>query len=258
MTAAQSALLGVIQGLTEFLPVSSSGHLVLAQKFFGFREVHVLVDALLHMGTLLAVLVYFRSDIKAILLGPDRRLAGLLVLGSLPAAIVGLTLKHYIEAAFTSVPIVSAMLLLTGAVLALGDWKSRRPLKRRGLQEARAMDAVGVGLAQAAAIMPGLSRSGSTIVAGIWLNLEPEAAARFSFLLAVPAVLGASALELVSSGAGARPPVSVMAVGMASAFVVGMLAIATLLKVLREGRLRAFSYYCFALGTISLLAYYLL
>jgi undecaprenyl-diphosphatase len=251
-------ILGMIQGLTEFLPVSSSGHLVLAQRLLGFDPPGVLLEAILHWGTLAAILVVFRADVAAILRSltkrgaiEDRKEIGLLVAGTVPIVVLGLLLRTTIDGIFGSAIVVGASFLATGSLLALTAFVRRRVERNR----ARFSDAVVVGLAQAASILPGLSRSGATIAVGRFAGMTPRGAARFSFLLAIPALFGAGLLNLweaVRAGSGDVAWLGLL-VGLASAFVVGVAAIRVLLAVISGGRFWVFSVYCVAVGFLVLL-----
>jgi undecaprenyl-diphosphatase len=253
------AILGAIQGLTEFLPISSSGHLVLAQRLLGLDPPGVLLEALLHWGTLAAVVLVFRSDIAAIAssLTPRgsierRKEIGLIAAGTVPIVVAGLLLRTSIDAAFSSLAIVGGSLVATGVVLGLTGIVRRRVERN----VARFPDALVVGLAQAASLLPGLSRSGVTISAGLLAGLTPKGAARFSFLLAVPALFGAGLVSLwdaVHAG-GVQAPWLGLAIGTATAFLVGLAAIKLLLSILSQGRFWVFAVYCLALGA-SVLAF---
>ncbi|MCD4678168.1 MAG: undecaprenyl-diphosphate phosphatase, partial [Desulfobacula sp.] len=210
----QGIILGIIQGLTEFLPVSSSGHLVLGQIFFGITQYQLTFDISVHMGTLLAVLVVYSSDIlamissvfgflsKAVLFKPvshlvnkdkNLQLAGLIVIGSIPTAIIGLVLKQLEHVLFTSEVLVGLMLILTGTIL----WVSRNYYfsenKTSGFGNKNALL---IGVSQGLAVIPGISRSGTTIAVGMFLGLDRHTAAKFSFLLSIPAILGAQVLSI--------------------------------------------------------------
>jgi undecaprenyl-diphosphatase len=256
MTLWQAIVLGVVQGVTEFLPISSSGHLVIAQHLFGLREEQLALTVFLHFGTLLAIVVVFRNDIVAVLT-VQRRLIGLVLLGSIPAAVVGIAFHRQIEQAFASVLVVGVALLVTGLLLTLAE-RSRQLLRaavgeaeRTDLDHIRPLDALLIGLAQAVAILPGISRSGSTISAALLCGLNRDAAARFSFLLAIPALGGAALLELRAvAGTGQLAwPVGAVVAGVASAFLSGVASLKLLLAVLRQRRLLIFAAYCFILGT---------
>ncbi|MDF1554220.1 MAG: undecaprenyl-diphosphate phosphatase [Deferrisomatales bacterium] len=258
MGGVEGALLGLIQGLTEFLPVSSSGHLVLAQSLIpSFHQPGVLFDTLLHLATLFAVLVFFRRDVWNLLasLGPggdagSRRVVALLLLATIPTGLIGVGFKDALEALFHEPRAAAAMLLVTGAVLWLSELRRHRPL---GLAEIGVPRSLAVGLAQGLAIIPGISRSGSTIAIATLLGVRGEDAARFSFLLSIPAICGAVVLqvgEISEVPAGAGVP---YLLGALVAFVSGLLAIRLLMQVIRARRFRWFAVYCWALGSAYLL-----
>jgi len=258
MGGVESVLLGLLQGLTEFLPVSSSGHLVLAQSLLpGFRQPGVLFDVLLHGGTLGAVLVYFRREVGELLAslrpGGDpshRRLALLLVVATVPTGLIGVLFKDQLEALFHAPRAAAAMLLVTGVLLWVSEALARPRLGLEGLGYGRALV---VGVVQGLAIVPGISRSGSTIAAGTLLGIRGEDAARFSFLLSVPAVLGAVVLQARELGGVDPGALAVYAAGALAAFCAGLWAIRFLLAVIRRGRFRWFAVYCWCLGAGYLL-----
>lgn len=251
----ESIILGILQGLTEFLPVSSSGHLVLAQSLLpGFSAPAAAFDVLLHGGTLVAVVLYFHRDLADITVGLGRpgegglKLPALLVAGTIPAGIVGVLFADRIKPMFSS-PLtasfgleVTGLLLLAAAVIGSGRKKSVLDLSYA--------HAVIIGVFQALAIIPGISRSGATITVAMFLGYSAPEAARFSFLLSIPAIGGALVLE---SGALAAAgfPVPFFAGALAAA-VVGWVSIAVLMNLLSRGKLYPFAIYCLALGSISL------
>lgn len=250
-------VLGVIQGATEFLPISSSGHLVLAQRWLGIDPPGVLLEALLHWGTLLAVLVVFRGDLLRLLRGlspkgtvEDRKDIGLLIAGSVPIVVLGLGLRSTIGGLFASTTMLAAGFLTTGILLLLPRVFHRRVERNR----ARFADALIVGLAQASAILPGLSRSGATISLGRLSGMTPRGAARFSFLLAIPALLGAGLISLWDAAAAGTPGVEgwEMVSAMLAAFIVGWGAIRFLLALLSRGTLWVFAPYCLVLGGLTM------
>lgn len=256
-TATSLLLLAVLQGLTEFLPVSSSGHLVLAQTAMGLDEPAIVVDVALHVGTLFAVLAVYRRDVAGLVVGLlDRRWREplLIALGTLPAVAVGLFAKDAVERAFESPRTAAWGLLGTATLLAVGETLRRRRLRRERAPVALdARIALLVGLAQACAICPGISRSGSTIAMGLALGLAPVAAARFSFLLAIPAIAGAALLQLsdaLEPGALGEPGVLLVAVVVAA--LVGLAALRFLLAFLGRGAFAWFSGYCLVLGLVAL------
>jgi undecaprenyl-diphosphatase len=248
----KAILLGLIQGLTEFLPVSSSGHLVIFQDLFGFHENSLLFDVFLHVGTLVPVVIVFRNEIRT-LLTTRRTWPALLVAGTVPIALVGLLLHKQIETTFETVRWVGPLLLVNAGVLLAGG-----PLA--GLHQRKRAPgwrhALAVGVAQAAAIMPGISRSGTTISTGMATGLDREDAARFSFLLAIPAIVLALVYKLSilpARGAAVGPAMwGAIAVGTLVSMLVGYAALRVLLAVVRRRRLGRFGWYCLAVGAASL------
>lgn len=245
-------LMGLLQGLTEFLPVSSSGHLALAEVWLGLKWPGLLFEALLHLGTVASIVVFYRRRILALARRPTSpetlRLARAVLIASVPIALVGLSLKDAVAAAFTEPVSVALALIWTGGVL---FWVGGRAQGARTLEDLRWWQAGLIGLAQALAIFPGVSRSGMTVAAALALGLRREHAAEFSLFLAVPAILGATLLQLWE----AAPTLTLWpgyALGVAVAFAVGWAAIGLLLRTLRGGRLRAFAYYCWALAAVVL------
>jgi undecaprenyl-diphosphatase len=243
-------LLAVLQGLTEYLPVSSSGHLVLGRELLPGGEAlpeDATIEVLLHLGTLLAVVLFYRREVGRLALG----LFGWLVLATLPAVAVGLGLKDWIEASFTTPVVASACLLVTGT----GLWWSRRHAGgQRGLLELGARLALLMGVAQAVAILPGISRSGATIVTGMAFGASIEAAAAFSFLMSIPAILGATVLKLpeLTAPAAGGPAGGELLLAAATSFAVGYLALGMLLWIMRARRLSWFAPYCWLLGLAGL------
>jgi undecaprenyl-diphosphatase len=259
MTLIEGILLGILQGLTEFLPVSSSGHLALVEHFAGIESPGVTFEVFVHFGTALAVIVFFRRRIEAIITAvagrvldrphspEDSRIGILLLVGTVPAATVGVLLGEVVEAAFDSPRVVSVALILTGVVLWLTRWVSSGEKPHGSIR-----DALLIGTAQAIAIVPGMSRSGWTVSAGLALGLTRRAAAEFAFLLAVPVILGATAVsagDALRSGAGIEAP---LIAGTAAAFLSAIPAIHLLLRAVTAGRLYRFSYYCWIAGAVGL------
>lgn len=250
MTYWQGVVLGMVQGLTEFLPISSSGHLVVTEAAFGLTTPGVTVEVALHVATLLAVLVVYRARLWALVRGAvlgsgeALRYLLLLVIGSVPAGIVGLGLGHLIERAFDSLLIVGVDFLVTGAIL----W-STRPLAAGVAAAPSPGDAGAIGLAQALAILPGISRSGTTVAAAMWLGVEPVRAAEFSFLLAIPAIAGAGVLQLAELGSDAAAVgIGPLVASFATALVAGVLAIRLLIALLQRGAFHRFAPYCWMIG----------
>ena len=247
-------LLGIIQGLTEFLPVSSSGHLVLAQSLIpGFTAPPAAFDVLLHGGTLLAVLAYFWRDIVDIVSGLARpgkggwRLPAVIIVGSVPVGIVGVFFSESIEGMFRSPMVAAGGLLVTGILLLAA---SKFSGGSREIFQMGAAAALFVGIFQALAIVPGISRSGSTICAAMLLGFSGTESARFSFLLSIPAVAGALFLEAGAlAGTG---DIRIYAAGAVAAAITGWLSIAVLMRVLARGKLLPFALYCLVLGSLSM------
>jgi undecaprenyl-diphosphatase len=268
MGTAQAVLLGILQGLTEFLPVSSSAHLVAAQHLMHIKEPPVALDVALHMGTLLAVFVVLWRSIWRVaadglvgayltLRGADaalvRERAPLLptalavVIGTIPAGLVGVLLESRLEAVFSNVVAAGAFLICTGGILLASRWAPEGKVERAGV-----VRGLLVGVAQAFAPLPGISRSGVTIVAGCFCGLRRDVAGRFSFLLAIPVMIGAGAVELLHShrSAVAGPSVAGWPLfwGVFAAAVVGALCLVLLLRVVDRGRLHWFAAYCIPAG----------
>ncbi|MCH7575043.1 MAG: undecaprenyl-diphosphate phosphatase [Candidatus Marinimicrobia bacterium] len=248
-------LLGLLQGATEFLPVSSSAHLVIAQYLLGIDSPGLVLEVALHMGTLLSVLIYFRKDIWSLAAGTfrpgepgvsSRQEVGLIFIATVPAVVAALVFKDAIDAAFDSLDMVGWMLLVTTAVLISSRWA------HGGTAGVTAKVALILGLAQALAIMPGISRSGMTIVAGLWLGMSGTEAARFSFLMAIPAILGAGLLSLGSGMPGVA--LLPMGTGMIVSALAGYVVIAWLMDILRRGRLYFFGGYTLLAGLIVIFA----
>lgn len=256
MTWWQGIVLGIVQGLTEFLPISSSGHLVVAQAAVGLRVPGVLVEVSLHLATLLAVMLVYRQRIWELAVGAVRQdraalaYLGLLALGSIPAGVVGILFADWFERAFDSMLLVGFNFLVTGAVL----WSTRWVPGAAGRGEPTALGAVGVGCAQALAVLPGISRSGTTIAAGLWIRVDPVDAAEYSFLLAVPAIGGAAVLQIpnVANGAVAAVGAGPLLSGFAAALVSGVVAIRALVLLLRRRAFHRFAPYCICLGLVTI------
>jgi len=270
MELIQAVALGTIQGLTEFLPVSSSGHLVLLQNLFGLKEPELLFDIAVHVGTLVAVLLVFFKDLlsiaRTLLQSPalirrsggfralygdnaDIRMVSLIVMGSIPTALLGVFFQGMIDQLFGTVALVGVMLLVTGGLL----WLTRTGISGgRALAQMTVKDALIVGFVQGLAITPGISRSGSTIAVALMLGVGRETAGRYSFLLSIPAIVGALVLGLHSSIARTETPALLMLLGSLTAAAVGYGALKLLLQVVRQGRLHFFSPYCWLLGLLAL------
>jgi undecaprenyl-diphosphatase len=248
-------ILGAIQGITEFLPVSSSGHLVLFQKIFGISEPALLFDTMVHVGTLGAVFIVLWKDIYGILRRPLQRLTGLLILATLPTVLIALVFKEAIETAFQSAAWLGFSFLFTAAALLVSEGLFRRAGQPRDLPAMNGPDALIIGILQGIAIIPGVSRSGLTLAGALSRKLERDFAARFSFLLSIPAILGALVLQLkdvytgaAGGGIGAAPILA----GTLSAGVVGFFSVKLMLKIVRERSLTGFALYTALLGILVL------
>jgi undecaprenyl-diphosphatase len=265
-----AVILGILQGLTEFLPVSSSGHLVLGKALLGIAEQGIAFEVFVHFGTLLAVLTIFRNDVWQLLISflslfskstfksgieikyendENFRLLVFILVATIPAVIVGLLLEDYVESAFNNPKVVGVTLILTAIILLL------TLVPQKTLQKLNMKNTFIMGLAQAMAILPGISRSGSTISFGILFNISGNDAARFSFLLAIPAILGATILkvtDLFETGIDKQFFI-VLLVGTVASYISGYIAIESLLKIVQKGKLYLFAPYCLVLGIIALL-----
>jgi len=260
MTFIDAILLGILQGATEFLPVSSSGHLALAQNLLDdFAQPGLVFDILLHVGTMVAVIGYFWRDLVGLLTSPwrrddtaliQRRMLLLIILGSVPTAIIGLTCKDIFEGLFEQPMIVCLMLLITGGLLVVAE-RYRTTDRTEGAMTWK--DALTVGTVQGLAIIPGISRSGSTIAALLLRGVDGATAARFSFLLALPAIFGAALLSIKDIQQIETTLVPVYLAGTGAALFTGLLCIHLLMGVIRKRRLRWFAFYCWGVGLAGLI-----
>lgn len=268
MSLLQAVLLGIVQGIAEFLPISSSGHLVILQRVFDRlipgtdAPEHLLMNVTLHVGTLGSILVVYRNDLRRLLHRP--RLCLQVIVATIPAAVVGLMLKSYLEEAFESPVVVACGWLMTAAFLLTAQRFERDEIP---IDSMTFRQSLVVGVFQALALVPGLSRSGSTISAGLYTGLTRSAAAEFSFLIAIPVIAGAAVLEGrplwqawipgMGGTAAAVPPVSLLplGVGMLTAFVVGIAALRGLLAMIARRRLHWFAWYCVLAAVATLVGY---
>jgi undecaprenyl-diphosphatase len=272
MNSTEAIILGIVQGLTEFLPVSSSGHLVILQQLFGLKEAELFFDVCLHLGTLLAVMVVFRKEIKNIIAAlmrlvsatgtpetilqkiesdADLKMALLLVIGSIPTAVLGFLFRSIADRMFASAFIVGLMLMVTGLLL----WLTRRSTSRNtpcGADRLTPANAFIIGIVQGLAIIPGISRSGSTISIGLLLGIQRETAARYSFLLSIPAIIGAALLSLKEGFSRPDPAIGAAVLGAVASAVVGYGALISLLHVVKKGRLYFFAPYCWLAGILAI------
>lgn len=250
MTIIEGTILGIVQGLTEFLPISSSGHLVLGQAILGIEQPGNEFEILVHLGTLASVLVVFFDDIKSLLSSMRSKRTQtfilFLLIGTLPVVIVGLGFKDLFDTLFEDVTAVGAALLFTGAVL-VGSSYATESNKDHSF-----LTSVLIGCAQAIAIIPGISRSGMTISCALFMGFTPKEAARFSFLLAIPAIGGAGLLTALDMEGSYLFPGPVAFAGLVSSFIVGVAALKWLLGWLEEGKFHYFGIYCLCVGLITL------
>ena len=269
MDIIQAIIIGLIQGLTEFLPVSSSAHLIFAQQALGVADVGLAFDVLLHVGTLVAVIVYFFNDIVNMIKGfllslvdlkngnfmgelkkdPYKKLAWLTILATIPVGVVGVLFNDIIESMFQGLTIPAFLLLVTGCLLYVSQ---RMNTGRIDVRNMTIKEALIMGCGQALAILPGLSRSGTTIAAGLFAGLDKEFAAKFSFILSIPAILGAAVFQLKDLSGGSVE-IGACIAGFVVAVISGYLAISVLLKIVREKSLDIFAYYCWIVGLIVLI-----
>ncbi len=259
-------LLAVIQGLTEFLPVSSSGHLAVLAAFFGFKgEESATLGIMLHAGSLLAIIVFYFQLLLGFFKRDQFHLLCMVILGSIPAGVAGVVIKHFKwdEWLFGDLAVIALGFLITGALLRLSGKEKliRRDTPPTPIKEITWKQSLTVGVVQSAAILPGISRSGSTIVAGLLAGIERESAAAFSFLLALPAIFGATLLEtldLVRGKAASAMTVSYLQLGVAVAVsaIVSFAALHFLVKVVKKGKLCYFSWYVIALGLLLICKYF--
>ena len=267
MTPVQAVIFGAVQGLTEFLPISSTAHLILLPWLMGWPDPGLAFDVALHLGTLVALLIYFRAEWIALIgsafgiiqgrtQSPDARMAMFIVVATVPGAVAGALLEHKVEDTFRAPQLIAIMLIVMAIVLVCAEVVGRR---KKSLNEMSWGDAIGVGFAQAFAIVPGVSRSGSTITAGLFLNMKREAAARFSFYLSAPIIAGAVAKKMfdILRGGLDLEQLAPLVIGIVSSGIIGYLAIAFLMRYLQTHNTYLFVFYRIALGIVVLLAFWL-
>lgn len=268
----ESIVLGLVQGLTEFLPVSSSGHLALLQHFFGVRSDSVMIfTVMLHVGTLVSVFIMYRSDIwilikelfltiKDLFTGkglrlqerPMRKLGVMMIVATIPTTVMGLGLNKFFEALNTNIPAIGIAWIVTGFLLFFAD---RTGDGSRNIEKMNFRNGVFIGVMQGIAICPGISRSGSTMVGGLLTGLEREFAVKFAFLISIPTILGAAVLEIpqaLNATASGSMEAGPMLAGIVVAAVSGVLAIKAMIKVVVAQKLKYFSYYVWALGIFAI------
>lgn len=245
----KSIILGIIQGLTEFLPVSSTGHLLLGRKFLGLSEAGLFLDTMLHLGTLVAVVAVFWRDIWGLIKRPFSRLMLLLVVATIPTGIIGLLFEDFFEEISKTGVTVGWEFLATGFILWIADSVKNRGYK--SFEDIKIRDALLVGTLQGAAILPAISRSGLTIAGALFSGISKEAAARFSFLVSLPAIAGATVLQLKKLSEGTTVEVigvDALIFGTIASAVFGYIAVKWMLKILQKGSLKGFAIYVWILG----------
>lgn len=254
----ESILLGIIQGLTEFLPVSSSGHIELGKAVLGVEPGENLrFTVIVHAATVLSTLVVFRKDITLILKGmlkfewnADWQFAVKIAISMIPVTILGLFFADQIESFFDGkIAFVGFMLLFTGGLLLVTTFV------KHGKKDVGFHHSILIGIAQAIAVLPGISRSGSTIATGLILGIDRPKVARFSFLMVIPPILGKTALDLrdlISEGAAGDPQVASLSFGFVAAFITGLVACKIMIDIVNRGKIQYFAYYCFAVGLIAI------
>jgi len=271
LSTSEAFILGIVQGLTEFLPISSSGHLVLAQNLFGLTEPDLFFDVMLHFGTLIPILLVFKEDLLKVLRGgfalvcrrspgnahpktcmdaSEIRLVMLIGAALAPTALIGFLCKDLFEQLFASVFAVGISFLITGTALALSRIA---PSGQKRMEGMTFLDAALIGFAQALAITPGISRSGITISVALLLGIEREGAGRFSFLIVIPALVGAACLSFRLPESYALSYVCALLVATVTAAFTGFFALKMLLRFVHQGKLYLFSPYCYGIGLFTLL-----
>jgi undecaprenyl-diphosphatase len=254
----EAVVLGIVQGLSEFLPISSSGHLVMAQAFLGVPQPGVFLEVVLHVATMLSVAIVYRKRLLHLVVGGLRRetealrYIGLLAVATVPVALVGFFFRHPIEAAFDAPVITGLMLLVTGIIL----WSTRYALARADADQPTLLHALAMGILQVLALFPGISRSGSTIAAGLWTGLRGEQAAEFSFLMSLIAIGGAAVLQATDLSAAPAVDGPLIA-GFVAALVAGIVAIKSLVWLVRHQQFHYFAWYVWPAGLVFLAWLYL-
>lgn len=272
MDIIQAIILGIVQGLTEFLPVSSSAHLVFVPEILKVQS-SLAFDTVLHVGTMVAVVGYFWNDILKMLkaffsslidipkgqfregIREDqfKKLAWFVIIGTIPAGLAGVLLKDFFESLFNNIPAVSFFLIITGFLLWGSERISKKVSAKKSLKEMTLKNSIIIGVFQALAIAPGISRSGATISAGLFLGLERELAARYSFLLSIIAILGAALVQAKDITSIFDLNAGILIAGFLAAAISGYLAIKLLLKLIKERSLMVFAYYCWIIGALALI-----
>lgn len=266
MTLFQAIILGIFQGISEFLPISSSGHLVLLQSFFGITEGTVFFTVMLHFGSLASIIIFYHKDVYKLVVeffkmigdlfkgkglrvnNEYRKLDMLLIIGSIPTALMGFLLKDFFEGLYSSIISVAIALIVTGFILMISE---KMATGKKNITGFKYIDAIIIGILQGVAITPGISRSGSTIVGGLLVGLNKELATKFSFFLALPSIFGATLLKIGEAFSGGGVVLNApIIIGTVISTIVGLLAIQFLITMLKKGKLYYFSFYLWILGGV--------
>ncbi len=275
MTLAQAIILGIIQGIAEFLPISSSGHLVLLQHFFGIKEGNLFFTEMLHFGTLISIFIVYFNDIiniiveffkmigswiknkKITIKNGYQKLALLIIIGTIPTAIIGILFEDFFETLYSSSLLpIGISFIITGILLWIAN---KKPYENKNIKNMGFFDSIIIGIFQGIAIIPGISRSGTTIVAGLLRGLDRNLATEFSFLLALPAIFGAGLLgivDVVKTGSEMAFTTPLL-IGVILSAVVGVFAIKFLISILKKDKLYYFSYYLWFIGIITIISNFL-
>ncbi len=249
MSSIETVILGVVQGLTEFLPVSSSGHLVILQHIFkDFRQVGISFDVLLHLATLFSVIIYFNKKIREIIFSKNIKYIFLIIIATIPAGIIGVLFQHQIESVFSNVKLVSCSLIFTGVILFVSD---KINMANKSEDEITVVDSIIIGIFQAISIIPGVSRSGSTITAAIFRKINRETATEFSFILSIPAILGAVVLSFSDFQKIQSNEVIPYFFGFIAALITGLISLKLLTLIIKSKNLKFFAFYCWLVAILT-------
>jgi undecaprenyl-diphosphatase len=253
MSLFDAIILGIIQGLTEFLPVSSSGHLVLTEHLLNAKMPGIAFELVVHFGTLLSVIVYFRKKIIELIMSlfiremkAERRMVLYIIIGTIPAGVLGVLFKDFFEQAFSSPIMTSIMLMVTGLILL------STALIKPGDYEINIPRSIIIGIGQAIAILPGISRSGASISAGMFTGVKPVLAAEFSFLLSIPAILGAVAFKIKDLVGGESLLSEQYLFGLLASFIFGLISVYFMLDIIKKGKFKYFGIYCLIAGLVGI------
>lgn len=249
MNTVDTIILGIVQGLTEFLPVSSSGHLVILQHIFkDFKQVGISFDVLIHLATLVSVLIYFNKKIKEIIFTKNIKYILLIIIATIPAGIIGVLFKDKIESVFTNVKLVSFSLIFTGIILFISD---KIKYTNKSEKDITFLDAIIIGIFQAISIVPGVSRSGSTITSAIFRGINRETATQFSFILSIPAILGAVILSIDDFQKIKTTEYIPYLSGFIAAFITGLISLKLLTLIIKSKNLKYFAFYCWSVAILT-------